>query len=318
MNNFAITGVAGYVAPRHLKAIRATGNRLVAATDPHDSVGILDSYFPDVAFFTEFERFDRHLEKLRRGPEAEHLHWLTVCSPNYLHDAHIRLALRLGADAICEKPLVLNPWNLDALEELEAETGGRVFTILQLRVHPALIALKETLDAEGDGRRRSVQLTYVTSRGPWYRYSWKGDQHKSGGVASNIGIHFFDLLMWLFGRVESHEVHLAEPERMAGALTLERADVTWFLSVDRNDLPFEPVPGAKTTHRSITVDGDEIEFTKGFTDLHTEVYARTLAGHGFGLADARPSIELVERLRNAAPGPTRFLPTHDLVRRSEG
>ena len=313
MNNFAITGVAGYVAPRHLKAIRDTGNRLVAATDPHDSVGILDSYFPDVAFFTEFERFDRHLEKLRRQPEAERIQWLTVCSPNHLHDAHIRLALRLGADAICEKPLVLNPWNIDALEELEEETGRHVYTILQLRVHPALIELKQRLDAEPSGRRRQVNLTYITSRGPWYRYSWKGDHHKSGGVATNIGIHFFDLLMWLFGTVQSHEVHLNEPERMAGALTLERADVTWFLSVDRNDLPFEPVPGANTTHRSITVDGDEIEFTKGFTDLHTEVYARTLAGHGFGLADARPSIELVERLRNAIPGPTRFLPAHAFV-----
>ena len=299
MLNFALTGAAGYVAPRHLRAIRDTGHRLIAATDPHDSVGILDSYFPDAAFFTEFERFDRHLEKLRRGPEEGRLDWLTVCSPNHLHDAHVRLALRLGADAICEKPLVLNPWNVDALEELEAETGRRVYTILQLRVHPSLIALKQALDADTSDRRRAVKLTYVTSRGPWYRYSWKGDQQKSGGVAANIGIHFFDLLMWLFGGVHSHEVHLAEPERMAGAITLERADVTWFLSVDRRDLPFEPQPGQPATHRSITVDGEEVEFTKGFTDLHTEVYRQTLEGHGFGLADARPSIELVHRIRTA-------------------
>jgi UDP-N-acetyl-2-amino-2-deoxyglucuronate dehydrogenase len=304
MPNFALTGVGGYVAPRHLKAIRDTGNCLVAAIDPHDSVGILDSYFPDAAFFTEFERFDRHLEKLRRENAGERVRWVSVCSPNHLHDAHVRLALRIGADAICEKPLVLNPWNVDALEELEAETGHHVYTILQLRVHPALIALKQALDAETNGRRRAVQLTYVTSRGPWYRYSWKGDHNKSGGVAVNIGIHFFDLLMWLFGGVEAQEVHLAEPERMAGEIVLERADVTWFLSVDRRDLPSSPhtsplTPNNQTTYRSITVDGEEIEFTKGFTDLHTEVYRQTLSGKGFGLADARPSIELVHRIRNA-------------------
>ena len=304
LNNFAITGVAGYVAPRHLKAIRDTGNRLIAAVDPHDSVGVLDSYFPDVAFFTEFERFDRHLEKLRRGGEDGHVQYVTVCSPNHLHDAHIRLALRVGADAICEKPLVLNPWNLDALAELEVETGRRVFTILQLRVHPALIDLRERLATEAPGRRHQVVLTYITSRGPWYRYSWKGDAGRSGGIATNIGIHFFDLLMWLFGPAGQSQVHLHQDARAAGAITLERADVSWFLSIDRNDLPFEPEPGKPATFRSITVDGEEIEFTGGFTDLHTRVYEETLAGRGFGIEEARPSVELVQRIRHATAAPS--------------
>jgi len=298
LKNFAITGVAGYVAPRHLKAIRDTGNRLVAAMDPHDSVGVLDSYFPDVAFFTEFERFDRHLEKLRREGEDGQVQFVTVCSPNHLHDAHIRLTLRIGADAICEKPLVLNPWNLDALAELEVETGQRVYTVLQLRVHPALIELKQRLDGDTSGHRHQVVLTYITSRGPWYRYSWKGDADRSGGVATNIGIHFFDLLMWLFGGVEQSQVHLRQDERAAGAITLERADVSWFLSIDRSDLPFEPEPGKPATYRSITVGGEEIEFTGGFADLHTRVYEETLAGRGFGIEDARPSVELAQRLRD--------------------
>jgi len=300
LKNFALTGAAGYVAPRHLKAIRDTGNRLVAAVDPHDSVGILDSYFPDTSFFTEFERFDRHLEKLRRADEDGHVQYVSVCSPNHLHDAHIRLALRVGADAICEKPLVLNPWNLDALAELEVETGRRVFTILQLRVHPALIDLRERLAAETPGRRHEVVLSYITSRGPWYRYSWKGDAGKSGGIATNIGIHFFDLLMWLFGGVEENRVHLREDGRASGSITLERADVAWFLSIDRSDLPFEPEPGKPATFRSITVDGEEIEFSGGFTDLHTRVYEETLAGRGFGIEDARPSVEFVQRLRQQA------------------
>ena len=312
---FALTGAAGYVAPRHLKAIRDTGNRLVAAVDPHDSVGILDSYFNDVAFFTEFERFDRHLEKLRRENAGERVRWLSVCSPNHLHDAHIRLALRVGANAICEKPLVLNPWNLDALQLLEEETDQRVYTILQLRVHPALIELKQKLEADrAKGKRHQVVLTYITSRGPWYHYAWKGDPEKSGGVATNIGIHFFDLLMWLFGNVEHDEVHLNQPSRMAGAIRLERADVVWYLSVNTEDLPFTPVPGQKTTHRSITVDGDEIEFTKGFTDLHTEVYRKTLAGEGFGLREARPSVELVHRMRDVQPT-TPNLPSHPQLKR---
>lgn len=306
MANFALTGVAGYIAPRHLRAIRDTRNRLVAATDPHDSVGVLDSFFTDVSFFKEFERFDRHLERLRRGAEEQRIHYLSICSPNYLHDAHVRLALRIGADAICEKPLVINPWNLDALQELERESGRRIYTILQLRVHPALNALREAMHKERSDRRRAVCLTYITARGLWYRYSWKGIEEQSGGLATNIGIHFFDLLMWLFGPVGGIEVHRAEPDRMAGRLELEHADVTWFLSINARDLPFVPEPGKRTTLRSITVDGEEIEFTEGFTDLHTRVYEETLAGRGFGIDDARPSIELVHRIRHApltAPAP---------------
>ncbi len=297
MKNFALTGVAGYIAPRHLKAIAETGNRLVAAVDPHDSVGILDQHFPQAAFFTEFERFDRHLEKLRRGPSSERVDYVTICSPNHLHDAHIRLALRVGADAICEKPLVMNPWNLDVLAELEREYECcSVHTILQLRVHPALLALRDKL-ATSD-KRHAVRLSYVTSRGQWYRYSWKGDHNKSGGVATNIGIHFFDLLIWLFGGVEKSEVHLMEAERAGGFLELKNADVQWFLSIDGNDLP-ESVKGQQPTYRSITVDGEEIEFSGGFRDLHTVVYEQTLAGNGFGIEDARPSIELVHNIRTA-------------------
>lgn len=297
VHNFALTGLAGYIAPRHLQAIRDTGNRLVAALDPHDSVGIIDSYFPDAAFFTEFERFDRHLERLRYSDDPQRIDYLTVCSPNHLHDAHIRLALRLGASALCEKPLVLNPWNLDALADLERQHPGRVNTVLQLRVHPRLIELRERL--RRSDRRHSVRMTYVTSRGTWYRYSWKGDVTKSGGVVTNIGIHFFDLLVWLFGGVVRNEVHLSEAERMGGAVELENADVQWFLSVDARDLP-EAVRGVQPTYRSITVDGEEIEFSGGFRDLHTRVYEETLAGRGFGIEDARPSIELVHQIRNAA------------------
>jgi UDP-N-acetyl-2-amino-2-deoxyglucuronate dehydrogenase len=301
MKRFAMTGASGYIAPRHLAAIRDTNNELVAALDPHDAVGVLDRYFMDVAYFQEFERFDRHLEKLRLGHGGGGVDFLTICSPNYLHDAHIRLALRLGANALCEKPLVLNPWNLDALEELEAETGGTVSTVLQLRVHPDLLKLRDRLRSEPAKEKHQVRLTYVTARGPWYLYSWKGDVDKSGGLVTNIGIHFFDLLMWLFGPVVDDEVHLAEPRRAAGFLELERAEVTWYLSIDRADLPFEPAPGSRTTFRSITVDGSEIEFSGGFTDLHTRVYEQTLAGRGFRIADARPSIELAHRIRHAAP-----------------
>ncbi|MBI5471591.1 MAG: Gfo/Idh/MocA family oxidoreductase [Ignavibacteriae bacterium] len=299
--NFAITGVAGYIAPRHLKAIRDTGNRLVAAVDPHDAVGVLDQYSFDVRFFVEFERFDRHIEKLRRGPEEQRVHYVSVCSPNYLHDAHCRLALRVGADAICEKPLVVNPWNLDALEELEREYQKRIYTILQLRVHPKLVELREDLLRDGSAKRHAVSLTYVTSRGRWYDVSWKGIQDKSGGVATNIGIHFFDLLMWLFGEVERSVVHLSDPRRMAGVLHLDRADVKWFLSVDRSDLPSDVIKTSRTTYRSIMIDGHELEFTDGFTDLHTVVYKQTIAGNGFGIADARPSIELVHSIRTSTP-----------------
>jgi UDP-N-acetyl-2-amino-2-deoxyglucuronate dehydrogenase len=299
MANFAITGVAGYVAPRHLRAIHESGHALVAAVDPHDSVGILDRYFPDAAFFTEIERFDRHLEKLRRAPEGERVEIVSVCSPNHLHDAHVRLALRVGADALCEKPLVLNPWNLDVLEALAAEYGRAVHTVLQLRVHPDLVALRERLRAPAtNGRRHRVRLSYVTSRGTWYRYSWKGDPQRSGGLATNIGIHFFDLLLWLFGEVVRSEVHLADERRTAGFLELRRADVQWFLSIDERDLP-APVRGVQPTFRSITVDGEEVEFSGGFRDLHTLVYEQTLAGEGFGIADARPSIELAHRIRTA-------------------
>ena len=297
--NFAITGVAGYIAPRHLKAIQDTGNRLVAATDPHDAVGILDRFAFDCRFFTEFERFDRHLEKLKRGPEESRVDYVTVCSPNYLHDAHMRLSLRVGASVICEKPLVINPWNLDALEELEQETGGRVWTILQLRVHPQLMALRERLRTQA-GKRHVVRLTYITARGGWYHVSWKGHEDRSGGIVTNIGIQFFDLISWLFGPVTRSVVHLREPQRAGGVLELERADVQWFLSTDTADLPFAPQPGVKTTFRSITVDGEEVEFSEGFTDLHTRVYEEVLAGRGFGIADARPSVELTAQIRTVA------------------
>jgi UDP-N-acetyl-2-amino-2-deoxyglucuronate dehydrogenase len=294
--NFAVTGVAGFVAPRHLKAIRDTGHSLVAAADPHDAAGLLDQYSFDVRFFTEIERFDRHLEKLRRGREQDRVHYVSICSPNYLHDAHVRLALRVGAHAICEKPLVINPWNLDALQEVERETGSRVYSVLQLRLHPALLALRDKLQAaSGD---HDVSLTYITARGGWYDVSWKGSIERSGGVGTNIGIHFFDLLIWLFGSAERVEVHLRESKRMGGYLQLKRARVRWFLSTDSRDLPFTPQPGVKTTFRSIVVDGEEVVFSEGFTDLHTRVYEEVLAGRGSGIEDARPSIELAYRIRH--------------------
>ncbi|MFN8413216.1 MAG: Gfo/Idh/MocA family oxidoreductase [Anaerolineales bacterium] len=299
--NFAVIGVGGYIAPRHLRAIRDTGNQLVAAVDPKDSVGILDQYSFDVKFFTEIERFDRHLEKLRRGIDENRVHYVTVCSPNYLHDSHCRLALRVGADVICEKPLVINPWNFDALEELEAETKRRVYTILQLRVHPALIELRTSL--QKSNQIHEVELSYITSRGPWYQVSWKGHEDKSGGVATNIGVHFFDLLIWLFGSVNGVKVYHSDESRMSGFIELERARVKWFLSVDKNDLPDSAKSGNKTTFRSITVDGKEIEFSEGFTDLHTRVYEETLAGRGFGIADARPSINLTYAIRTAPISP---------------
>jgi len=298
-HNFAIIGVAGYIAPRHLKAIRDTGNQLVAATDPHDSVGILDQYSFDVRFFPEIERFDRHLEKLRRGPEEKRVHYVSICSPNYLHDAHCRLALRIGANAICEKPLTINPWNLDALQEFESELGARIYNILQLRVHPKLLKLREELLSGDRNRQRDVCLTYITARGGWYHNSWKGSLEKSGGVATNIGIHFFDLLLWLFGHVGECRIHHSDPKRMGGFLELERARVSWFLSVDPADLPFASSPNGRSTYRSITIDGDEIEFTDGFTDLHTRVYEKTLQGEGFGIEDARPAIELGHLIRTA-------------------
>jgi UDP-N-acetyl-2-amino-2-deoxyglucuronate dehydrogenase len=307
VRNFALTGAAGFVAPRHLKAIKDTGNRLVAAVDPHDAVGVLDRYSFDVRFFTEFERFDRHLEKLRRGPEAARVHYVSICSPNYLHDAHIRLALRVGAHVICEKPLVISPWNLDALHELEHETGRTVNTVLQLRLHPQLMALRERIVSESPSRQHDVSLTYVTARGRWYDTSWKGSEERAGGIFTNIGIHFFDLLLWLFGPVARCEVHLRNPRRGAGFLELERARVRWFLSADAADLPFAPEPGVKTTFRSITVDGEEVEFSDRFTELHTRVYEEALAGRGFGIDEGRPAIELSYRIRTT---PTETVPSH--------
>ncbi len=297
--NFAIIGVAGYVAPRHLKAIRDTGNRLVAAVDPTDSVGLLDQYAFDVRFFTEIERFDRHLEKLRRGPEDGRVDYVSICSPNYLHDAHCRLALRVHANAICEKPLVINPWNLDALREIEAEYDGKIYTVLQLRLHPALIELQKSLADPLRTGQHDVTLTYVTARGAWYHTSWKGFLEKSGGIATNIGIHLFDLLLWLFGDAGDVIVHHSDPERMSGFLELEHARVRWYLSIAPGDLPFAASPGSKSTYRSINVDGQEVEFTEGFTDLHTRLYQETLAGRGFGIEDARPSIQLAHRIRIA-------------------
>lgn len=299
MKNFAITGVAGYIAPRHLEAIQATDNKLIAAIDPHDSVGILDRYNHDVRFFTEIERFDRHLEKLLRSSTGPRLDYLSICSPNYLHDAHIRLALRLGAHAICEKPLVANPWHLDALQELESESNKRVFGILQVRLHPTICQLKKQIEDSPKNSKYKVSLTYCTSRGPWYNYSWKGDEDKSGGIATNIGIHFFDLLIWLFGDVQENKVHLIEPNRMAGAIELSKANVSWFLSTEKKDLPEHIQKKQEPTYRSIIIDDHELEFSKGFNDLHTVSYTNILAGHGFDMTDARPSIELVYRIRNS-------------------
>jgi UDP-N-acetyl-2-amino-2-deoxyglucuronate dehydrogenase len=299
--NFALIGAGGYVAPKHMKAIKDTGNNLITALDTSDSVGILDSYSFDVAFFTEFERFDRHAEKLRRAEDDKRIHFVSICSPNYLHDAHIRFALRIGADAICEKPLVLNPWNLDALSEIEKETGKRIYNVLQLRVHPSIIALKKKVEAAASKEKADITMTYITSRGKWYFHSWKGDIAKSGGIATNIGVHFFDMLMWIFGGVKHQEVHLAKADKMAGYLELENANVRWFLSADRNDLPPEAKSEGKTTFRSITVDDEEIEFSGGFTDLHTMVYQDILSSGGYGIEDARPSIELVHAIREATP-----------------
>ena len=297
--NFAMTGVAGYVAARHLKAIHDTGNYLVACVDPHDSIGILDQYSFDVRFFTEIERFDRHLEKLRRGPEERKVHFISICSPNYLHDAHCRLAMRVGADVICEKPLVINPWNLDALQELESELGRRINTVLQLRLHPKLVDLRRCLLEEHGSFQHDVCLTYVTARGSWYLSSWKGSIEKSGGISTNIGIHFFDLLIWLFGKVSECRVYHADARRMSGYLEFERARVRWFLSVAPEDMPFETKSGLTSTFRSITIDGQEVDFSSGFTDLFTHVYQEVLAGRGLGIVEARPSIELAYRIRTA-------------------
>ena len=299
MKNFVLIGAAGYIAPRHMRAIKETGNRLVAALDKHDSVGMMDGFFPESDFFVEFERLDRHVEKLRRSNHDNRVDYVSIASPNYLHDAHIRFALRVGADAVCEKPLVLNPWNVDALQEIEDESGKKVHGILQLRHHPAIIALKEKTQNQNTDTKANIDLTYITSRGRWYSVSWKGDVSKSGGIATNIGIHFFDMLQWVFGPVESSRVHLYQANKAAGYLELKKARVRWFLSLDRNDLPDSVKSVNLSTYRCITVDGEELEFSEGFTDLHTVSYREILAGRGYGLADVKPSIEMVFQIRNA-------------------
>ncbi|MCB5363238.1 Gfo/Idh/MocA family oxidoreductase [Pusillimonas sp. CC-YST705] len=303
MKNFALIGVGGYIAPRHMKAIKETGNELVAALDPNDSVGIIDSHFPEAEFFTEFERFDRHVDKLSRANHAKKIDYVAICSPNYLHDSHMRFALRAGADAICEKPLVLNPWNIDGLLEIEKDTGRKVNTILQLRVHPAIMALRDKIQTQSKGSKHEVDLTYITSRGHWYLQSWKGSVDKSGGIATNIGVHFFDMLHFIFGELQDNKVHLSSATKAAGYLEYERARVRWFLSVDVEDVPAQAREAGQRTYRSITVDGEEIEFSGGFTDLHTRSYEEILAGRGFGLEENRIAIETVSHIRGAALSP---------------
>ncbi len=297
--NFGIIGVAGYIAVRHLHAIKETGNNLLASLDKFDSVGRIDSYFPESDFFVEFERFDRHFDKLKRT--GTKIDYVSICSPNYLHDSHIRFALRHHAEAICEKPIVLNPWNIDALQEIENETGHKIYTVLQLRLHPKLQELKEKIKNGPKGKVYDVDLSYVTSRGNWYSISWKGDIQKSGGVATNIGIHFFDMLSWIFGSSGKNIVHLSEPHKAAGFLELENARVRWFLSLDYDDIPEKIKTTGKRTFRSITVNGEEIEFSEGFTDLHTLTYKEILAGRGYGLKEARQSVETAYIIRNASP-----------------
>ncbi len=299
MKNFALIGAAGYVAPRHMKAIKDTGNTLIAALDPNDSVGIIDSYFPDADFFTEFERFDRHIDRKRR--DGVPTDYVSIASPNYLHDSHIRFALRSGADAICEKPIVLNPHNIDLLVEDEKEYGKKVNTILQLRLHPSIIQLKEEVEAAPKDKKYEVDLTYITSRGHWYDVSWKGDVRKAGGVATNVGVHFYDMLHYIFGGIQDIIVHYSEQSKAAGYLEYEHARVRWFLSVDVNDLPGAVAVTGQRTYRSITVSGEEIEFSGGFTDLHTRSFEEILAGRGFGLEDNRVAIEIVSEIRNATP-----------------
>jgi UDP-N-acetyl-2-amino-2-deoxyglucuronate dehydrogenase len=296
MKNFVLIGAAGFIAPRHMKAIKETGNNLLAALDKNDSVGIIDSYFPDADFFTEFERFDRHIEKLRR--QGKHIDYVAVCSPNYLHDAHIRFGLRVGADVICEKPVVLNPWNVDALMEIEKETGKHVYTILQLRLHPAIIALRDKIKAGPANKRYKVNLQYITSRGHWYHASWKGEMQKSGGIATNIGVHFFDMLMWIFGDLKENRVYKHSSDTASGQLVLEKADVDWMLSIDVGTLPEQVKKEGKRTFRSLNIDGEEFEFSEGFTELHTRSYQEILSNNGFPLLETKKSISLVHDIRN--------------------
>ena len=295
-NTFGLLGAAGYIAPRHMSAIKDVGGQLLAAFDPNDSVGILDSYFPEAQFFTEFERFDRHIDKLKRTGSVPN--YVSICSPNYLHDSHIRFGLRSNANVICEKPMVLNPWNLDSLIEMERDTGRRVNTILQLRLHPSIIQLKNRVSAD-ERHKHDIELTYITSRGAWYQQSWKGDQKKSGGIATNIGVHFFDMLTWIYGAAQTSQVHHHSPQKAAGFLELENARVRWFMSLDAADLPPEVAAAGQRTFRSITENGSEIEFSDGFTDLHVQSYEKILAGEGFGIEDNRSAIEIVSKIREA-------------------
>lgn len=299
MKNFALIGVGGYIAVRHLKAIKETNNDLIASLDPNDSVGIIDSYFPDSPFFVEFERFDRHIDKLRRN--GTHTDYVSICSPNYLHDSHIRFALRVGADAICEKPLVLNPWNVDALAEIEKEYGKKIYNVLQLRLHQSIIDLKNKISAGPKDKIYDIDLTYITSRGRWYYVSWKGDIHKSGGVATNIGVHFFDMLTWIFGPVKQNIVHIMQADKASGFLELENARVRWFLSLDFNDIPEDVKATGKRTYRTITIDNEAFEFSEGFTDLHTASYNHILEGKGFGIYDSKQAIDAVYTIRNSNP-----------------
>ena len=315
MKNFALIGVAGFIAPRHLKAIKETGNQLVAAVDKFDSVGILDSYFPETSFFTEFERFDRHVELLRgtrRGEDGKtegrsegettgQIDYVSVCTPNYLHDAHIRFGLRIGADVICEKPLVLNPWNIEALKKIEDETGKKVYNIFQLRLHPSIIALKKRISEGPANKIYDLDLTYITSRGNWYYTSWKGDVSKSGGIATNIGVHFYDMLTWIFGAVKENVVHVSSHDRVSGWLQLEKARIRYFLSINEMTLPPKVRETGKRTYRLLEMDGEEIEFSDGFTDLHTESYRQILTGNGFHLSEATSAIQLVHDIRHATP-----------------
>lgn len=305
VKNFALIGAAGYIAPRHMRAIKETGNKLVAALDPFDSVGIIDSFFPEADFFIETERFDRHIDKLRRKNENK-IDYISICSPNYLHDAHIRLALRNQADAICEKPLLLNPWNIEGLVDIEKESGKKIHNILQLRQHPVIIDLKNKFDKLPNDKKHNINLTYITSRGKWYYYSWKGEAAKSGGIVTNIGIHFFDMLTWIFGKAQSSHLHLMQPNKASGLLELEKANVSWYLSLDNNDLPKNATDNNLSTFRSITIDDEEIEFSGGFTDLHTLSYKNILAGNGFGIEDARSSIEIAHTIRNQELSRNRF------------
>ncbi len=295
---YALIGASGYIAPRHMKAIKDTGGQLVAALDPSDSVGVIDSFFPDSAFFTEFERFDRHLEKLKR--KGKGIDYLVICSPNYLHDAHIRFGLRLGADVICEKPIVLNPWNIDGLKEMEKETGKRVYNILQLRLHPSVIELKQKIEKSTE-EIHDIDLTYLTSRGVWYYASWKGDLQKSGGIATNIGVHFYDMLMWVFGDLKQSEVHIHSHDRASGYMKLQKARVKWFLSINYDVIPEHIKEQGKRTYRSLQIGNEEFEFSGGFTELHTKSYQKILEGHGFGLDEVVKAIEVVYKIRNSKP-----------------